>query len=191
MKIIDGVKKIWKGAVTALTTAAATVAVMMSVHSPEIAQDRLDDAHQMYIAPDSTMEITAVRDSAGAVIRRDTVMRATNPDVDLKLKLQQWGNQVYADGYTQFIVTIETVNLLTGADSVHYIIASTPQIGTNVVISIDEGAAELATEKIPERLNSLPLEKAQALGYVCSYDSVKKANQWTKALVENVEAVKE
>jgi hypothetical protein len=177
-KILDGVQAIWKGVtskVMSMLTAGASVVLAVMLASSggdkDLAQNRLDDAEQRIIAGDSIMIITAKRDTTGKTISRDTVSRLTT-EQDLNTGMFRLEDTT-ANGFTMYIVTIEAIDLLTSKDSVHYILASTPAIGTQWNLKIRQGKTEIAVEKIPEELDKLPLEKTVELGYTKLIDTVE------------------
>jgi len=119
----------------------------------KLAQDILDDAEQRIIEGDSIMIITATRDSLGETVSRDTLVRAVQ-EADLNTGMFRLRDTT-ADGYTIYKVTIGSINLLTGKDSTHYIFASRPPIGTQWNLKIRQSKTEIATDKIPEKLEQL------------------------------------
>lgn len=160
-RLIDGISAAWKKflgkAATVLSAGANIVFIAvlaMSGGDKDLAQNRLDDAEQRILAGDSTMIITAVRDSTGKTIDRDTLVRPVQ-EADLSTGMFRLKDTT-ANGYTMYIATIESIDLLTGKDSVHYILASIPPIGTQWNFKIRQGGSEMASNsEIAKELEQL------------------------------------
>ena len=138
--------------------AAAVVGLLwiQSGQSPE----ELAKAVQIYMTADSIM----------IVENGDTVQRELNEMDKCQMFRRRFGS-VYDNGYTQHIWNYQTIDLLTGDVTPQYVVSSIPAIGTQVNWKIRSGKAELATEKIPEKLDGLPLDKAAEQGYYSVVDT--------------------
>jgi hypothetical protein len=118
----------------ALLLVSTIVAVALS-------QDR------MYINADSSMYITSRLNNEGKTVY-DTTRNATGIGDQYKT-LQHWkAGSLYANGYTQYVIDIKTIDLLTGEVQPQYYVSTVPAIGTNVVLKLAQGASELATEYV-------------------------------------------
>jgi hypothetical protein len=150
----------------------------------------LEECTQIYATADSCMTVTPRRntdtttakdslgkilwDSTGRVLFLDTVRVARALDVTLSgITMRRKNGSVYDNGFTQHVFRHDAVDLLTGEVTGEYVIGIIPPVGTQTNFKFRCGRSELAEEKIPERLESLPVEKANEIGWYAVKDTVK------------------
>jgi hypothetical protein len=155
IKIPNWVSQTWKYFVTGIGAAAAT---FLAFNTP----DDISDYRQIVVGQDSVM----------VVVDGDTTVRATTED-DWRQKLRP--ADLYDNGYRLHVWQYYTINTLTGEKEPQIILTMAPPIGTQVNFTARAGRSELAEEKIPEKLETLPIEKAAEIGWYPVTDTMETA----------------
>lgn len=179
LKIPNWIAGTWKYFTSAVGAAAATALVLLMPHNPE------DFAKQIVVGQDTTV----------VIINGDTTRHATT-EQDLTQKYRP--AVLYDDGYTLHVWEYKTINTLTGDVTPELLLTIAPPIGMQVNWKARAGRAELAAEKIPEKLDALPVEKAEELGWIAVVDTVEKDDKggiemtkvWKNDLAAKPERVK-
>lgn len=154
IKIPGWIAKSWKYFTSAAGAAAATALVLLMPDSPD------NYARQIIVGMDSTV----------VIVGTDTTKHATT-EADLSQKYR--AADEYDNGYRLHVWTYKTINTLTGEVTPEMVLTFAPPIGCQVNWKARAGKAEIAEEKIPEKLETLPADKAQELGWYPVMDTVE------------------
>lgn len=146
IKIPNWISNTWKHFISAAGAAAATALVLLMPHTPE------QFNRQIVVGQDTTLVIA----------KGDTTRHATTQD-DLSQTYRS--ATLYDNGYRLHVWEYKTVDVLTGEVTPEMVLTIAPTVGMQVNWKARAGKAELAQEKIPECLETLPVEKAAEIGY--------------------------
>lgn len=175
IKIPNWIAKSWKYFTGAAGATAVTALVLLMPDSPD------NYARQIIVGIDTTVVIAGT----------DTSRHATT-EADLTQKYR--AADEYDNGYRLHVWTYKTINTLTGEVTPEMVLTIAPPIGCQVNWKARAGKAEIAEEKIPEKLEALPADKAQELGWYPVYDTIetkdKGANLLTKRWSTDTKAVR-
>jgi hypothetical protein len=163
IKIPNWIANTWKYFAGAAGAAVAAGLVVLMPHEPG------DFNKQIVVGLDTTLVITG----------KDTARHATTEE-DRQAKYRSAVE--YDNGYRLHQWEYKTINTLTGEVTPELLLTIAPQIGTQVNWRVRCGAAELASEKIPELLETLPVEKAEEIGWVAVVDTVEKDDKGSVSL---------
>ena len=154
IKIPNWIKNTAKYFATAFGAGTATALVVLMPHTP----DQFD--RQVVVGQDTTMVIE----------NGDTTIRATTIS-DLTQKYR--AKEQYDNGYRLHVWEYKTVNVITGEVTPELLLTIAPPVGMQVNWKARAGKAELAREKIPEKLDSLGDSLANAIDYYRVMDTVE------------------
>jgi len=122
---------------------------------------------QVYIGQDTTITI----------VGGDTTKTVTDENTLTHLKNR--AQEQYDNGYRLHIFKHITVNTLTGEMTPEKLLTIAPPVGMQVVWTVRAGAGEIATEKIPEKLEALGDSLANEIGWYCVMDTAEVDSEKT------------
>jgi len=153
IKIPNWIKNTAKYFATAFGAGAATALVVVMAITPD------QYARQIVVGQDTTM----------VIVNGDTTRHETT-ESDLTQKYR--AAEQYDNGYRLHVWEYKTINVLTGEVTPEVLLTIAPPVGMQVNWKARAGNAELATNKIPEKLDALGDSLSNAIGYYKVMDTV-------------------
>ena len=153
IKIPNWIKNTAKYFATAFGAGAATALVVVMAITPD------QYARQIVVGQDTTM----------VIVNGDTTRHETT-ESDLTRKYR--AAEQYDNGYRLHVWEYKTINVLTGEVTPEVLLTIAPPVGMQVNWKARAGSAELATNKIPEKLDALGDSLSNAIGYYKVMDTV-------------------
>jgi len=153
IKIPNWIKSTAKYFATAFGAGAATALVVVMAITPD------QYARQIVVGQDTTM----------VIVNGDTTRHETT-ESDLTQKYR--AAEQYDNGYRLHVWEYKTINVLTGEVTPEVLLTIAPPVGMQVNWKARAGSAELATNKIPEKLDALGDSLSNAIGYYKVMDTV-------------------